>query len=180
MPVPSLTEEQIGQVAGFVADYISAQRQKALPHALPLKPAQSASMRGFFLPQVIDATRLLVLSGFRIENPPFYELLRHMGFMNLPDFSTMVAITFGDVVVSHQPFTNSLLFHELVHVEQYRQLGIPRFAELYVRGFLAGGGYDSIPLEAQAMKLGDRFASNHRERFSVEIETGLWIRTGCL
>jgi hypothetical protein len=38
-----------------------------------------------------------------------------------------------------------LLFHELVHVEQYRQLGIPRFAELYVRGFLSGGGYGYKP-----------------------------------
>ncbi len=33
------------------------------------------------------------------------------------------------------------LFHELVHVEQYRQLGVPRFSELYVRGFLSGGRY---------------------------------------
>ena len=40
------------------------------------------------------------------------------------------------------PFTDGLLFHELVHVQQYRQLGIPRFSEFYVRGFLSGGGYD--------------------------------------
>ena len=33
-----------------------------------------------------------------------------------------------------EPFSNGLLFHELVHVEQYRQLGIPRFSELYVGG----------------------------------------------
>ena len=56
----------------------------------------------------------------------------------------MAAVTFCDVVVSHQPFTYGLLFHELVHVEQYRQLGIPRFAELYVRGFLSGGWYDGL------------------------------------
>ena len=63
-------------------------------------------------------------------------MLRTMGFPNLPDQSTMGAITFNDVVVSHEPFSSGLLFHELVHVEQYRQLGVPRFAELYVRGFL--------------------------------------------
>jgi hypothetical protein len=67
-----------------------------------------------------------------------------MGFTNLPNFSTMAAVTFCDVVVSHQPFTYGLQFHKLVHVEQYRQLGIPRFAELYVRGFLSGGGYDGM------------------------------------
>ena len=46
-----------------------------------------------------------------------------MGFRNLPDFSFMAAITFCDVVVSHEAFADRLLFHELVHVEQYRQLG---------------------------------------------------------
>jgi hypothetical protein len=39
---------------------------------------------------------------------------------------------------------------EPVQVEQYRQLGIPRFSELYVRGFLNGGSYDAIPLEVSA------------------------------
>jgi hypothetical protein len=58
-------------------------------------------------------------------NPDFYPMLRSLGFNNLPDQSTMGAITFSDVVVSHEPFSNGLLFHELVHVEQYRQLGIP-------------------------------------------------------
>src|ERR1039457_2000817 len=47
-------------------------------------------------------------------------------------------------------FTNGLLFHELVHVEQYRQLRIPRCSELYVDGFLTGVGYDGIPLEVHA------------------------------
>jgi hypothetical protein len=59
---------------------------------------------------------------------------------------------------------------ELVHVEQYRQLGIPSFAELYVRGFLNGGGYDGIPLKVNAYELGDRFEGNPRTRFSVANE----------
>jgi hypothetical protein len=57
-----------------------------------------------------------------------------------------------------------------VHVEQYRQLGIGRFAELYVRGFLAGGGYDGIPLEMQAYALDKRFALAPDQRFSVADE----------
>jgi hypothetical protein len=112
------------------------------------------------------------------EIPPFYEMLRQMGLVNLPDFSTMVAVTFDDVVISHQPFTDGLLFHELVHVEQYRRLGIPRFAELYVRGFLTGGGYDGIPLELSAYLLEDRFESDPQTRFSVEDEVTAWIRQG--
>jgi hypothetical protein len=98
-------------------------------------------MAGFFLPQVLDEARVLMLHGLRVENPPFYPSLAVMGFSNLPNFSQMATTTFGDMVVSHVAFTDGLLFHELVHVEQYRQLGIPRFSGLYVRGFLSGGGY---------------------------------------
>jgi hypothetical protein len=134
-------------------------------------------MDGFFLPQVLD-TRLLVLGGTRVENPPFYVPLRRMGFTNLPSFSTMAAVTFSDVVVSHQPFSDGLLFHELVHVEQYRQLGIQRFAELYVRGFLSGGGYDGIPLEMNAYELGGRLERNPQIRFSVADEVIEWIGAG--
>ena len=81
-------------------------------------------MNGCFLPQVLDGTRLLVPQGKRVANPDFYPMLRSLGFNNVPDQSTMGAITFCDAVVSHEPFSNGLLFHELVHVEQYRQLGI--------------------------------------------------------
>jgi hypothetical protein len=85
----------------------------------------------------------------------------------------MAAITFCDVVVSHEPFSNGL--HELVHVEQYRQLGSPRFSDLYVRGFLNGGKYDAIPLEVNAYALGGRFEQNPSNRFSVEDEVRSWI-----
>ena len=94
----------------------------------------------------------------------------------MPDFGIMAAITFGNVVVSHQPFTHGLLFHELVHVEQYRQLGIQQFSSLYVRGFLTGGGYDGIPLEKNAYMLGARFEANPRQQFSVSDEVADWIR----
>jgi hypothetical protein len=56
-------------------------------------------------------------------------MLKGLGSKNLPDQASMAAITFSDVVVSHEQFSTGLLFHELVHVEQYRQLGIPRFSE---------------------------------------------------
>jgi len=133
-------------------------------------------MAGFFLSQVLDAARVLVLHAVRVENPPFYPMLVGMGLSELPDFSRAAGITFGDVIVSHEPFTDGLLFHELVHVEQYRQLGIPRFSELYVRGFLSVGGYDGILLEANAYELGRRFEGNPRHQFSVADEVARSIR----
>ena len=109
-------------------------------------------MDGFFSPQLLDGTRLLVLQGERVANPDFYPMLRSLGFNNLPDQSAMAAITLCDVVVSHEAFSNGLLFHELVHVEQYRQLGIPRFSELYVRGFLDGGRLRGNSLGSQRIR----------------------------
>jgi len=122
-------------------------------------------------------TRLLVLRGERVGNPDFYPMLRGLGFNNLPDQSTMAAITFCDVVVSHEAFSSGLSFHELVHGEQYRQLGIPRFSELYVRGFLNGGSYEAIPLEVNVYTLGGRFESDPRT-FSVEDEVRRWAAEG--
>jgi hypothetical protein len=180
METPRLTPDQIGQVSGLVAQYITTQREKYTPRAVPLSVQQKAAMDGFFSPQLLDGTRLLVLQGERVANPDFYPMLRGLGFNSLPDQSTMAAITFCDVVVSHEPFSNGLLFHELVHVEQYRQLGIPRFSELYVRGFLNGGGYAAIPLEVNAYTLGGRFESDPRRTFSVEDEVGRWAAEGRL
>jgi hypothetical protein len=171
-----LTPEQVTQVSAFVAQYIAGQRERFSPQAIPLAAAQRTAMAGFFLPGVLDAVRLLVLDGIRVENPPFYPMLAGLGFSNLPDFSQMAAITFCDVVVSHVAFTDGLLFHELVHVEQYRQLGIPRIAELYVRGFLSGGGYDGIPLELNAYALGRHFEAHPRRRFCVADEVARGTR----
>ena len=170
MALPKLTPGQVAQVSLLVAEYIIAQRERFSPQATPLDTAQKAVVAGFFAREALDAARLLVLHGSRIENPSFYPMLGAMGFSNLPDISQMAATTFCDVVVSHMPFTDGLLFHEFVHVEQYRQLGIPRFSELYVRGFLSGGGYDSIPLEANAYALGRRFEADPGRRFSVSDE----------
>jgi hypothetical protein len=180
MATPKLTPEKVAQVAGLVAQYIATQRERYAPRAIALSAQQRAAMWGFFSPQILDGTRLLVQQGERVANPDFYRMMRNLGFNNLPDQSTMGAITFSDVVVSHELFSDGLLFHELVHVEQYRQLGIPRFSELYVRGFLSGGSYEAIPLEVNAYSLEDRFRSAPRKGFSVQSEVEKWLAGGRL
>jgi len=175
MAAPDLPSEQIGQVSEFVAQYISDQRSLSLNRAANLSATQKASITGFFRPDLLENTRILILENNRIDNPVFYPMLKGLGFSNLPDFGRMAAVTFQNVVVSHENFSDDLLFHELVHVEQYRQLGIARFATLYVRGFLSGGGYDGIPLEINAYALEDRFESAPDRSFSVESEVHSWI-----
>lgn len=167
--------EQIAQFASWVAECITVQREQYTPFAMPLSLIQRAATDGFFPSDVLNVL-LLTLRGECIQNPPFYPQLREIGFRNLPDQSTMAAITFSDAVVSHVPITDGLLFHELVHVEQYRQLGIARFSELYVTGFLNGGGYERIPLEVHAYKLGDQYEANPKQRLSVEHAVSECIR----
>lgn len=64
---------------------------------------------------------------------------------------------------------NLVVWHGLklaIHVEQYHQLGVITFSDLYVRGFLNGGGYEGIPLERNAYLLGARYAQNPAGSFS--------------
>jgi hypothetical protein len=180
MSMPPLTPHQIAQLPVLVAQYITHQRRIYAPRSIPLSREQRAAMDGFFLPEVLDRTRVVVLRDERVANPDFYPMLRHLGFDNLPDQSAMGAITFSDVIVSHEPFSSGLLFHELVHAEQYRELGIARFSELYVRGFLNGGRYERIPLEVNAYTLERRFVANPHQLFSVANAVRTWLIEGRL
>jgi hypothetical protein len=175
MTIPALSDDQVAHVSRLIADYITAQRNTYIGPALPLATEQKTRMAGFFTPQLLDETRLLVLNDERVANPDFYPMLRQIGFNDLPDQSTMAAITSADCVVSHVPFTDGLLFHELVHVEQYHQLGVARFADLYLRGFLNRGSYFEIPLESFAYALGEQYENNPTQQFSVADEVAQWV-----
>ena len=176
MEVPQLSSAQIAQIAAFVANYIQSQRKAFAGRASALPPELLVQMNGFFRPELLNSARAVVLNDERVGNPDFYGALEDLGFGNLPDFSGMAAITFSDVIVSHEPFDGPLLFHELVHIEQYRQLGIDGFAKLYVNGFLSGGSYEAIPLETNAYGLESVFRNSPDRRFSVESEVAAFLR----
>lgn len=166
MPFPSLTSVQIEDVVANVAAFIEEQRRLYAPSGRPLSGAELERLWIHFPAEVLDSTRFVRVRSFK--NPAFFSALEALGFANLPQFRDMAAITFVDIVVSQQPFTPSLRFHELVHVVQYRQLGVVRFAELYVRGFLDTGEYLSIPLERVAYHLEDMFRLRPDLKIDVE------------
>lgn len=180
MPLPILSDEQIRWVTGEVALYIDRQRATYIGRAVHLNATQRTATQPFFSTSALDSARVLVLTGERVGNPPFYPQLIQMGFQpaGLPNFTLMTAITFVDTVVSHEPFNDRLLFHELVHVVQYEKLGLEGFAAKYVRGFLSGGSYEAIPLERNAYELDARFAGAPTKSFSVADEVQAWIRAG--
>lgn len=176
MPLPKLVGVQVEWVKRQVAEYISVQHKSYRGRAMPLDRNQMEAMHPFFPASPLDSARVLVLSGERVANPPFYAQLVQMGFepADLPNFALMAAITFVDTVVSHEPFTDRLLFHELVHVVQYQKLGLEGFAVRYVNGFLSGGSYEAIPLEMNAYELDARFAAAPTRAFSVADEVQRW------
>ncbi|OLB83133.1 MAG: hypothetical protein AUI12_17145 [Acidobacteria bacterium 13_2_20CM_2_57_6] len=177
-PLPYLSPGQIKEICEAAEVYIAEQRSRFWGRGIDLSRDQLSSLSAFFRADLLNSIRLFVLEDERVPNPPFYPMLRAMGFDNLPDFALMAAVTFQDVIVSNEPCSEGVLFHELVHAEQYRQLGLGRFAELYVRGFLSGGGYDGIPLEVNAYSLGTRFEDGRGAHFSVEGEVSSWIKRG--
>lgn len=174
MDLKNLPPAMISQLVSMVESYISESRSKYAPQAMLLSDAQRAAMLPFFPAEILDGVRVCVLRDARVPNPSMYTMAKMMGIRNLPDFSTMAAITFVDVIVSHEEFTPDLLFHELVHVVQYAQLGVKEFATRYVNGFIHGGSYEDIPLEKNAYSLEDRFSANPCQPFSVADEVRHW------
>lgn len=170
MDLKNLSPAMVSQLASMVESYISDSRKKYAAQATVLADAQRSAMQPFFSAEVLDSARLCVLRGTRVSNPSMYTMAKMMGIRNLPDFADMTAITFVDVVVSHQEFTDALLFHELVHVVQYEQLGVKEFAARFVNGFVQGGSFEKIPLEKMASALEARFSQNRSEPFSVDDE----------
>ena len=115
-----------------------------------------------------------------MPDPILYPLVRVFGIKGMLQMSSIGAITLLDVVAYPEELDSSTLFHELVHVVQYRVLGWKEFARLYVRGFLERGGYEGIPLERQAYQLGTRFDRWPKGLFSVEEEVIRWHSAGKL
>ena len=178
MDLKNLSPAMVSQLASMVESYISDSRKKYAPQAVLLTDAQRNTMQPFFSPAVLDSARLCVLRGTRVSNPSMYAMAKMMGIRNLPDFAAMTAITFVDVIVSHQEFTDALLFHELVHVAQYAQMDMKEFAARFVSGFIQGGSYEEVPLEKMAHALEDRFSQNATQVFSVDDEVRQWRETG--
>ncbi|MGC2112596.1 MAG: hypothetical protein WA655_23960 [Candidatus Korobacteraceae bacterium] len=171
---PNLSPEQIAWLTQAIVEYVHVQRVRYLPLAASLSFSEVWSR---FFP-AIDLERIRVLQpGLeRVANPPFYAELEKLGFSGLPDFSIMAAITYDEVVVFHEPLSPQLIFHEMVHVVQYRLLGIEEFARLYVLGYLHGG-YEGTPLEMCAYQLDGRFIMGS-VGFDVEAEVRGWIESG--
>lgn len=155
-------------IAVPVSLYITHNHRRLIPGAVAIPSAQKRRLASYFPEAILNAVRVHEGDPLPVPQPPLTGLVRKLG-LTYPDLSLTAAITFGDLIVTRAPMSLSLLFHELVHVVQYRQLGIPAFARRYVQGLLTHRAYERIPLEAQAFQLEARFEFD-RQPFNVEAE----------
>ncbi len=172
-----LLKSFIPLVAGKAQEWIASQRAAQLPRSRPLIDSERSSLAVHFSQESLSAARLVYVD--RIPSPPFIgSLLRQLQFIGKRvhfDFSAGAGITFGECILVAVPGPPiDLLFHEMVHVEQYRMLGVKGFANAYVRGFVDSNFvYEKIPLETIAFEMSARFTAG--ESFVVHDELTGWL-----
>lgn len=171
---PQATDEQLAQAVQWLSSYLRAQRQQYWPSASPLDSQPKSVMAPYFPPALLDRVRIIELEGARVAVPEFFAQVRAQGFENLPDIPHMESLTFLDLVAFNEKLTERGLFHALVHSVQIEVLGLERYAELWVRGFLKTHAHFTVPLEVHAFSLASKFLQPVPEKFSVEDEVLRW------
>lgn len=171
----NLNDERIVHDIRRVEQYFREQRDLYIRDGKPLSSAHREPIEPFFSSQLLDKIRITVLDGQRVAPPAFFAEIQALGFSNLPDLSHMSSLTFGDVVVFQVPIEPRRLFHALVHAAQFEILGVPRYADLFVRGFARTRSYITVPLETHTLLLETKFAAEPAHPFSVEEKIRLWV-----
>jgi hypothetical protein len=153
--------------------WVAEQRERHRRAATGLASDEIAALTGFYPGGVLSGVKIAFVP--QIENPGLYTFLAQRGVKFPFDFRFMNGITFVDTIAIADsrgrgtPEILPLLFHELVHVVQYRTLGVHRFIDRYVRGWMENGSvYLRIPLEAHAYDLQSRYVGDPASRFSVD------------
>ncbi|EFI34408.1 conserved hypothetical protein [Desulfonatronospira thiodismutans ASO3-1] len=123
-------------------------------------------LKNVFPIELLVQTKVVVVQG-KVPFPPLSQ-------MGLPEFSqmenmSMPGITYKDTFfVNHSHQTESLYFHELVHVVQWERLGLDRFLLAYGAGLMQFG-YEGSPLEKMAYSLQLDFDKGVLSANTVEI-----------
>ena len=166
--------EQKSQALEWIATYLQEEREYYAPVAVPLNADCRIRMRQYFAPSLLDRIRIIELQGARVRVPEFFAKVRALGF-EPPEITHMDSVTFLDVVAFNQTLTERALFHALVHAVQFDILGLGRYAELWVRGFLKNRTHFTVPLEVHAFTLTSKFLQPTTDSFSVEDHVVRWI-----
>ena len=177
-PDPAFSPEpsgaQVRQAAYWLSTYLREQRELYLPSAYPLSQRLKALLWPYFSGEVLERSRILELHGARMASPRFFAKVRALGF-EPPEISHIDSRTFLDVAVFNEQLDERSLFHALVHAVQIQVLGLERYVELWVSGFVRTRAYFTVPLEAHAFSLASKFMGPTQETFSVVDHVLRWV-----
>lgn len=168
-----LDETRLAQLIQLSGDWARRRSEQCLREGAPLPPELRGHFGQFFPPALLSAVRVELVA--EIPNPDFYPALEAQGISIAHDLRQMAGLTLDRAILisrSRASFQGnayaSLLFHELVHVVQYAQLGIEGFMDAYLRGWVTvGQDYFRIPLEVEAYGLQARYDQAPLAGFSV-------------
>ena len=151
------------------------------PNGVSVSSLSFSRLSTVFPPDLLDRAKAVVVTG-RVPFPPLSR-------MGLPEFKQMenmpaAGITYKDTYfLTHFDQSESLHFHELVHVIQWERLGVDNFLLAYGAG-LVQFGYEDSPLEKTAYSLQTEFDRGFLTMNTVEIirkrTDAVWNEVSCL
>ena len=157
------SQNSLGDVKNWIASTIESHRERAQPIARLGFPR----LGEYFSPSLLAAAKFVP-----VDDLPFVPLTA-LGLPQYAEFEGMSvnAVTYVDYcfVQTHFVDKESLYFHELVHMTQWRLLGIERFILEYGNALIHGRNYHTNPFETMAYELQLDFDLG-RAPFDVERE----------
>ena len=175
--VSSLARPFAAALAAFVgaagASWIAWRASRLRRHARPLTDSERARHAAHLSQALLESVRVARVPTVRLGRLAAIAASLFPRVLARP-----VGIALADLVVlgagadhpaDHDADPRAVLFHELVHVAQFRILGVPGFCHAYIRGWaLARCCYADIPLERDAYELQAWFLAGRA--FAAEAE----------
>jgi hypothetical protein len=138
----------------LIKEWIDETVRQYAPRAKPLADFRFSRLPAYCSEELLRSTKVVVVD--KLPMPP----LASWGLTSFRDFENepFIAITYWDTIfiLDKEVRNESALFHDLVHVVQWKYLGEERFIMLYMKGLLEDKYYGS-PLEMMAY--------DHQEEF---------------
>jgi hypothetical protein len=138
-------------------EWINNLLERHKEQAVPVIKLGYARLPQIFSKDLLERSQLVVVTA----KPPFPPV----GSMGLSEFAAMENMSMDGITykntffINHLRQTESLCFHELVHVIQWERLGVDNFLLSYGAGLMQSGylDYRNSPLEDMAYSLQTRF-----------------------
>lgn len=146
--------DRFRSILPMVKKWIEDTLEKHNANAIPVISLPFSRLKDIFPTNLLKKAKAVVVKGM-VPFPP----LSSMGLTELSSMEnmSMAGVTYEDTFfVNHLYKTESMHFHEIVHVVQWARLGIDNFLLAYGYGLIQFGYRDS-PLEKMAYSLQAKF-----------------------